>query len=1073
MFKKNITLVPSVWSKKALADIINFVDFYKEDFEVVIICDLYEEEMFEKDGVKYVTPYTPLARYYTYMSEYVIDAGTLNRHSKISQDQVRVSVWHGVPYKKMFIDYNIKNLYSALNYQRGYDYMISSSKFYSEKFLKNSMMYGGKILELGTSKMDSNFKTEIELKNLKKDFGIEKKIVLYVPTFREKGKISLPFDAEKLLDNIGDEYVLLVKLHYLNELKKINNDRVIDVTNYDNIGNLLSISDVVISDYSSVIFDYSLFNRPLILFQYDFEEYNEDRSFMFDINEYVPKEAIVCNCDELYERVANLPDYNLDHMKEVFYPLEDGNATQRIVEKIDFKPEVREIKEIIFLVNDLNQIGGIHNFVHNTAKIFKERYNARIILIGINEFSETNEQFHLFESEYVDVMVSKAKSSLFVRTLLENTTGIIISLQFSAHLSMQKHMADKNVILMFHGDVKDIIDRTHYKWHLDSLNTTDIYNYKKFLLLSKSNMDLIKDHLDRKENIGYIENSFNFNQSSLYSKSGVFVAITRFDTDKNIYDLLKIFKSDKLDKDYILHIYGDGPLFEMFKYKLKELKLEKKVILKGYCNDKKIMFNNKQGLISTSLTEGMPIIFLEAINYGIPIYSYNSFTAVGDMINDKIGKLVKRKKINEYVEALNEKFEYNFENFIEASYQYSPEVIGEKWDDIFKDIENENSIKHSNRESILKKIPRINWNTTKNSMKKKYRKMPMRQKVIVLNSYNFLYEICTTLKMKEKPLVSIVIPYYDKEESIYDTLKSIYKQKYKNVEIIVVNDGSKLDSEKLLKKFPNIKYYYKDNEGVGLARNYGIDRATGKYLFFLDPDDTIPRGAISSLVNAAEKYKLNVVAGKVTRIKFEDRLDRHIWFYSIYKENYINYKNERVKLLSDTLSTNKIYNLEELRKADIRFEKGLYEDKIFIAKIYNYFEKIGIINKHVYNWYVYGEGTSITTTLTLENFYERLKRMYEIMEISDEKEKFFNFGFAINHDFKIYLNSFNSFNEDEKRKIFDSIYEYDEVYGKFYYPRNIVNIFNLEYYEAVRNNDYERFYKLSTINSNILLEEDL
>jgi len=105
---------------------------------------------------------------------------------------------------------------------------------------------------------------------------------------------------------------------------------------------------------------------------------------------------------------------------------------------------------------------------------------------------------------------------------------------------------------------------------------------------------------------------------------------------------------------------------------------------------------------------------------------------------------------------------------------------------------------------------------------------------------------------------SIIIPTYNREKVINRALNSVIEQDFRDWEVIVVDDGSKDNTKKVLKKYlskyKNIKYFYKKNGGVGSARNYGIDKAIGEYCVFLDSDDTLTRGALSIINNQIEKF---------------------------------------------------------------------------------------------------------------------------------------------------------------------------------------------------------------------------
>ena len=288
-YKKKLVLIPSAYNSKVMGDIENFIKYYKDDFDVYVIYDSNEKE---EDGVKYINKKNKYSEYLKITADYIIDAGSINYKTRACDTQKRVSVWHGIPYKKMFVDMDQANIQDALEYDDGIDLMISPCKFYTEEFLRRAMLYSGEILETAVSRTDSLFKTKKEKDSIKKELGIpfDKKILLYAPTFRKKGKFDLPFDASKLLEALNekeDEWVIVTKLHYLNTLN--NSSDVIDCTSYPSVNNILAICDLMISDYSSLFFDYSILKKPAIFYQYDQKEYMSDRGFMFDLEDYVDK----------------------------------------------------------------------------------------------------------------------------------------------------------------------------------------------------------------------------------------------------------------------------------------------------------------------------------------------------------------------------------------------------------------------------------------------------------------------------------------------------------------------------------------------------------------------------------------------------------------------------------------------------------------------------------------------------------------------------------------------------------------------------------------------------------------
>lgn len=173
----------------------------------------------------------------------------------------------------------------------------------------------------------------------------DKKLILWAPTYRgndlKSSHNEIAIDFEKLKSIIGDGYALLVKLHphvaKRFSLKNLSRDAegfVYDISREFQISSALCFSDIVISDYSSLIFEYALFERPMIFYAYDLEEYDSSRSFYYRYEDFVPGE-IVKTTEELAAAIINA-DKHFDKekviaFKEKFMSACDGNSTQRIL----------------------------------------------------------------------------------------------------------------------------------------------------------------------------------------------------------------------------------------------------------------------------------------------------------------------------------------------------------------------------------------------------------------------------------------------------------------------------------------------------------------------------------------------------------------------------------------------------------------------------------------------------------------------------------------------------------------------------------------------------------------------
>lgn len=125
--------------------------------------------------------------------------------------------------------------------------------------------------------------------------------------------------------------------------------------------------------------------------------------------------------------------------------------------------------------------------------------------------------------------------------------------------------------------------------------------------------------------------------------------------------------------------------------------------------------------------------------------------------------------------------------------------------------------------------------------------------------------------MTRESLVSIIIPAYNAEKYIALAIESAIRQTYKNIEIIVVNDGSKDSTVEIVSRYPNVILVSTENKGVSNARNVGIEQSKGEYLFFLDADDELECDAIESLARACIEHRADICCGKY----FTDEKPRH------------------------------------------------------------------------------------------------------------------------------------------------------------------------------------------------------
>ncbi|MFF6780356.1 CDP-glycerol glycerophosphotransferase family protein [Streptomyces sp. NPDC012510] len=235
-----------------------------------------------------------------------------------------LQTWHGSALKRMGFDepnWKLKNRAEQAEQQRTldrFDHFLIRSEHDVRTLAKAFRLREKTLLRVGYPRNDALVRARgprsaTERQSLASELGIpaDKKVLLYAPTFRQHGqrRFALPFDVERFAGTFGDEYVLLVRAHYLNHvvLPPSVRGRVIDVSAHHDVTPVLALADALITDYSSVMFDYALLDRPMLFFTYDYEEYvHEGRGTYFDLLERAPG-PVVRTEEELYAALTSMP----------------------------------------------------------------------------------------------------------------------------------------------------------------------------------------------------------------------------------------------------------------------------------------------------------------------------------------------------------------------------------------------------------------------------------------------------------------------------------------------------------------------------------------------------------------------------------------------------------------------------------------------------------------------------------------------------------------------------------------------------------------------------------------------
>ena len=296
--------------------------------------------------------------YYLATSKYWVTNGR-QTYQLIKRPQQKIlATWHGTPLKRLGLD--IGNIHSGsprikktyVKNAREWNYLVSPNRYTSE-ILRSAFAYEGEILEEGYPRNDILYNAGKEtVDKIKSDLNLtkDKKVILYAPTWRDDDfydlgeyKFNLKLDLDRLKDELEEEYIILIRTHYFIADKLDLSDYegfAMDVSKYDDIAELYLISDILITDYSSVFFDFANLKRPILFFTYDLDKYEHVlRGFYIDIHKEVPG-PLLFTTEEVIDSIKNVDkvveEYKdeYDAFYERFCSIDDGGATERIVKRV-------------------------------------------------------------------------------------------------------------------------------------------------------------------------------------------------------------------------------------------------------------------------------------------------------------------------------------------------------------------------------------------------------------------------------------------------------------------------------------------------------------------------------------------------------------------------------------------------------------------------------------------------------------------------------------------------------------------------------------------------------------------
>lgn len=274
---------------------------------------------------------------------------------KFKKDAVITQLWHAEGVFKRFglhIEQPDDVRQLEIEGNKKLTYVVCSSDQVADTYAEAFGVSRYKVLPLGAPRTDCFFK-KVNEERIRADFDKAypeckgKRLILYAPTFRDNKADDLrlldSIDVKAFNDRFGDTSRLLVRLHPQIHNSKVDLNGATDVSNFTNLGVLIRICDVMVTDYSSICMDFALLEKPLYFYAFDLEKYTSDRAFYNDYESYVPGPVA-----RDFQTLLNLINNNVSqtYTKRMYdfkffnFGTPDGNASKRVVDRIIYNKNV-------------------------------------------------------------------------------------------------------------------------------------------------------------------------------------------------------------------------------------------------------------------------------------------------------------------------------------------------------------------------------------------------------------------------------------------------------------------------------------------------------------------------------------------------------------------------------------------------------------------------------------------------------------------------------------------------------------------------------------------------------------
>ena len=498
-------------------------------------------------------------------AEFLINNSTFQSFVTIKENQTYINTWHGTPLKTMGFDIP-GNPADAKNVVRNFfmaDYLISPNHHTTEMFLKSYRLnenFPGKIIETGYPRIDQTFsKNKDETLKLLFDFGVEidlsKKILLYTPTCKT-GDLAVVTDEVAQIhqemslvrEKFGDSYNVLIKVHpfLYKKAKKLEALKKYLVPDVLDTNKILGLVDCLVTDYSSIFFDFLVTNKPILFYCWDDDLYSNQRGKYFEYEE-LPG-PVSFNIDELIHNIERLDQYetnfsdNYQLCQNKFTAYEDGHVTKRVVDIIfnqESLPNVSIIesetpkKSLLIYPGGMRSNGITSSFLNLMNGIDYSKYQVVCLLDNI----QTPDQIK-------NISAIPKEVSLLFRFEVSNYTIKEHYQDLNIHLKgVKKGKEFKYPGSIYQREVNRLLGSKRFDIAIDFSGYS--LHWSKIILAAKASQYICYLHSDMKLDQERVVNGKKIHKMNL---QGIFSVYNRYDKLVSVSEAISQVNREKLNE---------------------------------------------------------------------------------------------------------------------------------------------------------------------------------------------------------------------------------------------------------------------------------------------------------------------------------------------------------------------------------------------------------------------------------------------------------------------------------------------------------------------------------------------